>query len=60
MIWKLFRPKPIAIIELPYKGDDVSIMNNVSKQIIDTLKSEYHVIVKVNHNIDKIQVQVHK
>ena len=59
MIWKLFRPKPIATIELPYESDE-KIKNDVSKQIIDELKSEYHVILKWNRSIDKIQVQVHK
>lgn len=58
MIWKCFRPKPIVTIELPYESDEV-VMNNVSKQIIDQLKNEYHVILKWNRSIDKIQLQVH-
>ena len=60
MIWKLFKPKPIVVIELPYEGSiDPKISEEVVKTLIDPLRKDYHVIFKFTQDIKEIKVQVH-
>jgi hypothetical protein len=60
VIWKLFKPKPIVVIELPYEGSiDPKISEEVVKTLIDPLRKDYHVIFKFTQDIKEIKVQVH-
>lgn len=60
MIWKLFRPKPIVVIELPYKGSvDPKFHEAVVKTMLDPLKKDYHVLFKFTEELPTIRVEVH-
>jgi hypothetical protein len=60
MLWKLFRPKPIVVIELPYKGSvDPELTKEVVKTMVDPLKKDYHVLFKFTEELPTIKVEVH-
>jgi hypothetical protein len=60
MIWKLFRPKPIVVIELPYKDSlDPKIAEEVLKTMVEPLKKDYYVVVRFSPEIQNIKVEVH-
>ena len=60
MIWKLFRPKPIVVIELPYQGSlEPKLVEEVMKTLILPLNKDYHVVYKFTQDIKEIKVQVH-
>ena len=60
MIWKLFRPKPIVVIELPYKGSvDRELSEEVVRTMLDPLKRDYYVLFKFTEELPTIRVEVH-
>jgi len=60
MIWKLFRPKPIVVIELPYEGSiDPKLSEEVVKNLIDPLRKDYHVIFKFTDMLKGFKLEVH-
>jgi hypothetical protein len=60
MIWKLFKPKPIVVLELPYEGAiEPKLVEEVMKTLIQPLKKDYHVVYKFTQDIKEIKVQVH-
>jgi hypothetical protein len=59
MIWRLFRPKPIVVIELPYEGSvDPKVAEEVIKTLIKPLKKDYHVVFWFSQNIKELKVRV--
>jgi hypothetical protein len=60
MLWKLFRPKPIAVIELPYEGViEPKLVEEVMKTLIQPLTKDYHVVYKFTQDSKELKVQVH-
>jgi hypothetical protein len=60
VIWKLFKPKPIVVIELPYEGSaDPKIHEAVVKTIVDPLRKDYHVVYKFTDKLKEIKLEVH-
>jgi hypothetical protein len=60
VIWKLFRPKPIVVIELPYEGTvDPKLSEEVVKNLIDPLRKDYHVIFKFTDKLKEFKLEVH-
>jgi hypothetical protein len=60
VIWKLFRPKPIVVIELPYEGSiDPKLSEEVIKTLIDPLKKDYHVVFKFTDKLKEFKLEVH-
>lgn len=61
MIWKLFRPKPIVLLELPYQESiDPMIAEEVLKSMVEPLKKDYYVVVKFSSEIKNIRLEVHR
>lgn len=61
MIWKLFRPKPIVLLELPYQESiDPMIAEEVLKSMVEPLKKDYYVVVKFSSEIKSIRLEVHR
>ena len=59
MIWKLFRPKPIAVIELPYVGTvDPKVAEEIVKSLIQPLKKDYHVVFWFSQDIKELRVKI--
>jgi hypothetical protein len=60
VIWKLFRPKPIVVIELPYEGTvDPKLSEEVVKILIDPLRKDYHVVFKFTDKLKEFKLEVH-
>ena len=60
MIWKLFRPKPIVVIELPFEGTmDQKLSEKIIETLIEPLKKDYHVIFKFTDKLSQFNVEVH-
>jgi hypothetical protein len=60
VIWKLFRPKPIVVIELPYEGSiDPKLSEEVVKTLIDPLRKDYYVIFKFTDKLKEFKLEVH-
>jgi len=60
VIWKLFRPKPIVVIELPYEGTvDPKLSEEVVKNLIDPLRKDYYVVFKFTDKLKEFKLEVH-
>jgi hypothetical protein len=60
MIWKLFRPKPIVVIELPYEGNlEPKLVEEVIKTLILPLNKDYHVVYKFTDKLKELKLEVH-
>ena len=60
MIWKLFRAKPIVVLELPYEGSvDPKLHEAVLKTIVEPLRKDYHVVFKFTDKLKGIKLEVH-
>ena len=59
MIWKLFRPKPIVVLELPYEGAiEPKLVEEVMKTLILPLTKDYHVVYKFTKDSKELKVQI--
>jgi hypothetical protein len=60
MIWKLFRPKPIVVLELPYNGYiEPALFESVNKTLLESLRKDYHVVFKFTDKLTEIKLEVH-
>lgn len=53
MLWKLFRPKSIVVVDVPFEGIFDDDLMKYSKNIIQKFEKDYHVILKFTH-VDKM------